>query len=147
MYFFMPPSSPKYSRHDFLSLAWKTLLGLSSLLGLAGLFRFLSFQPDPTPPTTFDLGKASDYPAGARQVLPQAQAILIRDGSAFRAFSLICPHLGCVVKSNPQGFTCPCHGSRFHTDGSLERGPAEKPLRPLRLELKSDGHLILHTDA
>lgn len=37
-----------------------------------------------------------------------------------------CPHLGCALKWNPQehSWDCPCHGSRFDSDGKLLDGPA-----------------------
>ena len=37
-----------------------------------------------------------------------------------------CPHLGCALKYNKQehSWDCPCHGSRFETDGKLIDGPA-----------------------
>lgn len=38
----------------------------------------------------------------------------------------ICPHMGCIVHWNngEKSWDCPCHGSRFATDGSLLEGPS-----------------------
>ncbi len=49
-----------------------------------------------------------------------------------------CPHLGCICNFNEVDHTwdCPCHGSRFHYDGSIIKGPAQSPLS----EYESDGH-------
>ncbi len=41
-----------------------------------------------------------------------------------------CPHMGCVLKWNPQehSWDCPCHGSRFAEDGGLIDNPAMRSL-------------------
>lgn len=41
-----------------------------------------------------------------------------------------CPHLGCQLEWNPdeKSWDCPCHGSRFHYDGSLLDNPAQEDL-------------------
>lgn len=46
-------------------------------------------------------------------------------------FNAACTHLGCLVQWNPEDsiFECPCHGSCFHTDGSVFHGPAVWPLK------------------
>lgn len=43
----------------------------------------------------------------------------------------VCPHLGGVVHFNPATGTwdCPCHGSRFDTEGDVLEGPATEGLR------------------
>lgn len=52
-----------------------------------------------------------------------------------------CPHLGCLVHFNPaeKSWDCPCHGSRFSTDGSLLNGPSTTDLKPASAEIL--GHL------
>jgi cytochrome b6-f complex iron-sulfur subunit len=41
-----------------------------------------------------------------------------------------CTHKGCVVewKQNQNAFVCPCHGSKFASDGKVTNGPADQPL-------------------
>ncbi len=35
-----------------------------------------------------------------------------------------CTHSGCELMSDPEGFGCPCHGSRFDRRGRRLEGPA-----------------------
>jgi cytochrome b6-f complex iron-sulfur subunit len=139
-------SDPTLSRRDFLKLARTALLTASGIIGLGGLLRFLSYQTEPPAPTEFDLGPTKDYAPGSRTLLPQVPAVLFRSDIGFSALSLVCPHLGCTVASQTEGFACPCHGSRFDSQGRLVRGPAAKSLTALRVETASDGHLHLFTN-
>jgi cytochrome b6-f complex iron-sulfur subunit len=139
------PASRPLSRREFLSVAWQSLLGFGGLLTLAGLWKFMSFQPDPAPVTIFDLGAAADLPPELRTTIPEAAAYLIRHGDEYRAYSLVCTHLGCLVAPTADGFACPCHGSTYASDGAVRRGPAERPLRELVVTLDDRGHIILNT--
>ena len=57
-------------------------------------------------------------------------AVYRDDGGVLHQRSAICTHLGCVVRWNSAERTwdCPCHGSRFQTDGHVVNGPAIAPL-------------------
>jgi cytochrome b6-f complex iron-sulfur subunit len=57
-----------------------------------------------------------------------------------------CTHLGCLVGPwNPltQRFVCPCHGSEYRRDGSVERGPAPKPLKLAKVGTDDAGNVTL----
>jgi cytochrome b6-f complex iron-sulfur subunit len=133
------------SRRDFFELAGKAFLALTALLGLGGLMRFLDFQTAPAPKTEFDLGPADRYAPGSRTPVAEAHAILVRTAGGFEAYSAVCPHLGCEVTPEGDGFNCPCHGSRFDAHGVLLKGPAAASLRALRVEQASNGHVLLYT--
>jgi cytochrome b6-f complex iron-sulfur subunit len=142
----MKSNEPSLSRRNFLSLAWKLILGLSGLLGLGALIQYLGYQSEPASPTQFKLGDAENFPPGSRIIVPDAQAIIQNGAQGLQALSLICPHLGCLVQPDKDGFTCPCHGSKYGLNGEYRSGPANQSLAELRLEETADGKLILHTD-
>lgn len=58
------------------------------------------------------------------------RAVYRDDDGIYAILSPICTHLGCEVAWNgvERSWDCPCHGSRFDTDGTVIDGPAPKPL-------------------
>ena len=78
-------------------------------------------------------GSASRIPPGEGRVVRDGagQAAVYRDEAGeLHALSARCTHLGCIVKWNgvEKTWDCPCHGSRFDTDGAVVQGPAVDPL-------------------
>ncbi len=133
------------SRRDFLRLSTNSLLALAGVLGIGGLFRFLSYKTDKSPQTEFDIGSAYDYPLDSRTILAYIPAVIIHDKEGFKAISLECTHLGCMLEARNFGFECPCHGSRFDPSGVMLKGPAVRDLRTLRIEQADDGNLHVLT--
>lgn len=133
------------SRRDFLKLARDGFLYLSGALAFVGFLRFLDYDPKPAVQTEFDLGSVEKYPLGSRTILTEIPAILIHAESGFTALSLVCTHLGCTLESSADGFICPCHNSRFDAEGRVTHGPAAKSLPTLRVEVRENNTLILHT--
>jgi Rieske Fe-S protein len=60
-------------------------------------------------------------------------AFVVKNGGNVAVFAQNCSHLGCSINFNQDArtFDCPCHGSRFHLDGTVLRGPAANPLSHL----------------
>jgi glycine/D-amino acid oxidase-like deaminating enzyme/nitrite reductase/ring-hydroxylating ferredoxin subunit len=62
------------------------------------------------------------------------------DEGAFHAVEPACSHIKCIVAWNKaeRSWDCPCHGSRFGTDGEVLTGPARKALQHVHLSKDDD---------
>ena len=82
-------------------------------------------------------------PGGVSSVseIKKGEGAVIRDGLSKIAVyrddkgelhkrSAVCTHMGCIVRFNSleKTWDCPCHGSRFSTDGEVINAPAISPL-------------------
>lgn len=76
---------------------------------------------------------------------------IVKNKGKVEVFAQNCSHLGCSVAFNKDAgsFDCPCHGSRFHIDGTVLHGPAAYPLSHLKwsqgdkpTEIKVDGIIL-----
>lgn len=74
---------------------------------------------------------------------------LVRNTEGLLAFSWRCTHQGCEVpwKDADQAFRCPCHGSVYDRNGVRLEGPAPRPLDLVRLDVKSDGAVLVDPSA
>ena len=68
-------------------------------------------------------------------------AVLIKDGSTYRAFERACTHQGTLVnwQAGSGDFLCPNHGARFAASGQVTLGPANTPLRAIEVSIAADG--------
>lgn len=143
-------------------------LGLGGLLlGLTGFtwqaLRSLIPNVLEEPSRKFKIGLPSGLPEGMT-FLEDTRLYVFKEGKSFYAISGACTHLGCTVKytrlNQPKQveiggekktigfeFHCPCHGSKFYSDGTNYAGPAPRPLHWYRLEISpDDGQLIVNLD-
>jgi Rieske Fe-S protein len=71
-------------------------------------------------------------------------AWIVRTGpSEVRAMSSTCPHLGCAVRAEGEGFTCPCHTSAFTKDGKRTAGPSPRDLDALSVKIDPKGVVLV----
>jgi menaquinol-cytochrome c reductase iron-sulfur subunit len=65
-------------------------------------------------------------------------AWVLREGTELKAYSSVCPHLGCAVDFDTDAtkFKCPCHHSTFTLGGKVEGGPSPRAMDALELEEK-----------
>ena len=85
--------------------------------------------------------KLEDIPLGGGKIVDfegHNVAVYIDESGEMKACSAICTHLGCVVHWNmaEKTWDCPCHASRFTTDGNIIEGPALKPLQ--KIDIRQD---------
>jgi Rieske Fe-S protein len=74
----------------------------------------------------------ADVPLGLSAV---AGLLIHRSEHGIRAHLGRCTHLSCRIdRVVGDEAVCPCHGSRFRSDGSVAAGPALRALKPVALE-------------
>ncbi|WP_217250560.1 Rieske (2Fe-2S) protein [Streptomyces sp. AC602_WCS936] len=87
------------------------------------------------------LAATADIPEGGGKVFADQKVVVTQPTAGeFKAFSATCTHQGCAVKSVSDGvINCPCHNSNFSiTDGSVQGGPAPKPLPAVQITVSGD---------
>lgn len=92
-----------------------------------------------------------ERPGGFVRLTPSGSAaavyLLALPDGGLAALSPICTHLGCTVDVSGSRLVCPCHGSTYARDGSVLRGPAERPLRRYPVTETSTGGLVIDLEA
>lgn len=120
-------------RRDWLGLSSLWAMGSALMFGLIGMLRLPKAAVLASPSKRFRVTLPETLAAGEPFIPPGRAVAVYRDAEGAYAVSIVCTHLGCVVKPNAEGFECPCHGSRFAANGEVKKGPAPRPLPWLKV--------------
>ena len=129
-------------RRDFLGLASLWTAASALLFAFVGAMRLPKAAVLPSPSKKFRVTLPDTLAPGEALVPPGRSVAIFRDGEGVYAISTVCTHLGCIVKPTAAGFECPCHGSRFNSDGSVAKGPAPRALNWLQVTGKGGNLLV-----
>ncbi len=106
--------------------------------------------PAPTPAPNASSGagpanaiaKTGDIPVGSGAIVGEVVVTQATAGD-FKGFSTVCTHSGCNVTSVADGtINCPCHGSKFNLDGTVAKGPANRPLDGTPVKVEGDSIVL-----
>jgi len=126
-------------RRDFLGISALLAAGAALSAALLGMLRLPKAAVLASPSKRFRVALPESLAEGTAYVPPGRSVALFRDREGVYAISMVCTHLGCIVKPSATGFDCPCHGSRFAADGTVLRGPAPKALPWLGVAVAANG--------
>jgi Rieske Fe-S protein len=162
----------RYTRRTFIAWWMTSLLTSTVVIGLAPILVYLWPAPpkgQKKGPVSVSLPKGIDQLADGDAIKFDAPkspntAFIMVDGGGDNApgdlafggfvvknqgkvnvFAINCSHLGCPIGINADAktFDCPCHGSRFHLDGTVLHGPAPAPLSHLSWSQGNDPTTIV----
>jgi len=142
----------KITRRNFLK-TWQVVVGaLATMATIPSLYYWWWDQPHKPKNTEswIDLGKAKKINENQWLKRPisfniqdrwktriiQEMLYVYRDGRNVTIISSICPHAGCLIKTEKSGFVCPCHKSFFDEKGSVIEGPSPRPLDTMEWTVK-----------
>ena len=132
------------SRRQFIQLGLG-VLGLS-VAGEATWAVLQGLEPGAKtapPPTEVQVG---DIPVGGTKDMLYGTdpALVMRTEDGFLVLSLVCTHLGCIVKweGDKQSFHCPCHAASFDKTGRVTGGPPPAPLEKLAFKQSGDKLIV-----
>ena len=142
------PLEENVSRRDFLKIVW---MGLGGLVALEFGGVFLAYlQPrlaEGEFGSVITVGTVDDFPSGSVTHITNGRLYLARlDDGGFMALYHRCTHLGCTVPWDQAAnqFICPCHNSKFDTQGAVLNPPAPRPLDLFPVAFV-DGQVVVDT--
>jgi cytochrome b6-f complex iron-sulfur subunit len=142
-----PEENNAVSRRDFFNEIAGGALTIAGLGAAVVTVKYASPNVLFEPPTTFRAGSPDDYPVNSVKYIQDQQVYIVRSDKGMWALSAVCTHLGCITQlkqdSDSIQIACPCHGSKFKIAGTVQAGPAPRPLPRFSMVLGEDGVLVV----
>ena len=120
---------------------WADVFDATRIKPLAGVKEFVAENVDFPAHLVGDRlkrgdGSLHDLEPGQGKLLEldgKKRAVFRDESGTVRILDPVCPHMGCLVAFNEaeRSWDCPCHGSRFDTEGGVIDGPAVTGLKTL----------------
>ena len=138
-------------RRDFLSKIF-IVLGVAFAYGtllFEGLF-FIIPKKRKTEKIKIYAGRLNQYKLGTVKAfydLEGNEIMIMRHDTELKAFSSVCPHLGCRVhwEADKNEFFCPCHKGIFNSNGVAISGPpadANQSLKKVPVEVDENSQIV-----
>ena len=140
-----PTETRKVTRREFVWYTWISSLALF-MAGSGGAtlaYAYPRFKEGEFGGKFF-MGMVDDFEDPSVTSDREGKFFLVRMGSEFKALYQVCTHLGCLVRQTPEGYACPCHGSKFAMDGTLTASPAPRDMDEFTVEI-IDGEVWVDT--
>jgi len=133
------------------------LIGWGSFFATLGIsaaasIRFFSPRVLFEPPAEFKIGRPDDLNAEGGSGITvferwkkEHSVWLVKEDKRLYAIYAKCTHLGCTPNyfADEGIFKCPCHGSRFKSNGVNFAGPAPRPLDRFRVAFNDEGEIYV----
>jgi cytochrome b6-f complex iron-sulfur subunit len=130
------------TRRDYLGVAGVGTATAAVAFSVIGMMKLPKPRVLPDVSSVVRLGKPTEFLPGTVAMMPAENVCVISTEAGISAVSLVCTHLGCIVKREGDGFDCPCHGSKFGSKGEVMAGPAPRGLPWLAVSQAPDGTLL-----
>lgn len=157
------------TRRQFLMIMGVLGATVASVFGTAKILQFMFPGATQEEPQAFkvNVDPASITVGNPLQITAKRTSIVRDDGGLYAVY-LVCTHLGCTPNytttvtqgtgvadavasargergsaGQPNGWACPCHGSRYFIDSTNFYGPAPRPMDWVSVQYAPDGFLVV----
>jgi cytochrome b6-f complex iron-sulfur subunit len=141
----------------------------ATIFGTAEILKFLFPGATQEEPQAFKVNvDPNAITVGNPLQITAKRTSIVRDDGGYYAVFLVCTHLGCTPnytttvtqgtgvsdsvasqrgergsQGQPNGWACPCHGSRYFIDSTNFYGPAPRPMDWVDVQYTPDGFLVV----